>query len=136
MRGINKVILVGTLGNDPDMKYMSSGDAVANISIATSESWKDKSTGEKVEKTEWHRVVLFKRLGEIAGEYLKKGSKVYIEGMLQTKKWQDQNGQDRYTTQIKASELQMLDSVYKNEPAKQKTQPEPVNNEFDDIIPF
>ena len=136
MRGINKVILVGTLGNDPDMKYMSNGDAVANISIATSESWKDKATGEKVEKTEWHRVVLFKRLGEIAGEYLKKGSKVYIEGKLETKKWQDQNGQDRYMTQVKASELQMLDFGNKNEPAKQNTQPASVNNELDDIIPF
>jgi len=109
-RGINKVILVGNLGNDPEVRYANNGAAIANLSIATSESWKDKNTGEQVDKTEWHRVVMFNRLGEIAGEYLKKGSKVYVEGKLQTRKWQDQSGQDKYTTEIVASEMQMLDS--------------------------
>ena len=109
MKGINKAILIGNLGKDPDVKYTASGSAVANITIATSESWKDKQTGEKKELTEWHRVVMFGRLGEIAGEYLKKGSKVYVEGRLQTRKWQDKTGQDRYTTEIIASEMQMLD---------------------------
>lgn len=110
MAGVNKVILVGNLGQDPDMKYMPNGNAVANISVATSESWKDRDSGEKKERTEWHRVVLFRKLGEIAGQYLKKGSKVYIEGKLQTRKWQDKNGQDRYTTEIVADQMQMLDS--------------------------
>ena len=109
-RGINKVILVGNLGRDPEVRYTPSGAAVANIAVATSESWKDKQTGEQQERTEWHRVVMFNRLGEIAGEYLKKGSKVYIEGKLQTRKWQDNSGQDRYTTEIVANEMQMLDS--------------------------
>jgi len=109
-RGVNKVIVVGNLGKDPEMRYMPSGGAVANLTIATSESWKDKNTGEQREETEWHRVVMFNRLGEIAGEYLKKGSKIYIEGRLKTRKWQDNNGQDRYTTEIVASEMQMLDS--------------------------
>ncbi|MDH5692356.1 MAG: single-stranded DNA-binding protein [Gammaproteobacteria bacterium] len=108
-RGINKVILVGNLGSDPEVRYMPNGGAVANLSIATSETWKDKQSGESKEKTEWHRVVLFNRLGEIAGEYLRKGSKVYIEGKLQTRKWQDKDGQDRYTTEIVGSEMQMLD---------------------------
>ncbi len=99
-RGINKVILVGNLGNDPEIRYMPSGGAVANITIATSESWRDKATGEQREKTEWHRVSLFGKLAEVAGEYLRKGSQVYIEGQLQTRKWQDQNGQDRYTTEV------------------------------------
>ena len=107
-RGINKVILVGNLGKDPEVRYMPSGGAVANLTIATSESWKDKATGEQKEQTEWHRVVMFGRLGEIAGEYLKKGSQVYIEGKLQTRKWQDQQGQDKYTTEIVANEMQML----------------------------
>jgi single-strand DNA-binding protein len=107
-RGINKVILVGNLGKDPEVRYMPNGNAVANITLATSESWKDKQTGETQEKTEWHRVVLFRRLGEIAGEYLKKGSQVYIEGKLQTRKWQDSSGNDRYTTEIVANEMQML----------------------------
>jgi len=107
-RGVNKVILVGNLGKDPDMKYTASGAAIANITVATSESWNDKQTGEKQERTEWHRVVFFRRLAEIVGEYLRKGSQVYIEGKLQTRKWQDQNGQDRYTTEIVASEMQML----------------------------
>lgn len=99
MKGVNKVILVGTLGKDPDMRYTAQGDAVASISIATSESWKDK-TGAKQEKTEWHRVVIFGKLAEIAGEYLGKGSKAYFEGKLQTRKWQDKNGEDKYTTEI------------------------------------
>ncbi|MGR5060422.1 single-stranded DNA-binding protein [Vibrio rotiferianus] len=99
-RGINKVILVGNLGNDPEIRYMPNGGAVANITIATSESWRDKATGEQREKTEWHRVALFGKLAEVAGEYLRKGSQVYVEGQLQTRKWQDQNGQDRYTTEV------------------------------------
>lgn len=108
-RGINKVILIGNLGSDPDTRYTPNGGAVANITLATSDEWKDKATGEKKEKTEWHRVVFFGRLAEIAGEYLKKGSKVYVEGRLQTRKWQDKEGQDRYTTEIVANEMQMLD---------------------------
>lgn len=99
-RGVNKMILMGNLGQDPEVKYMPNGGAVANISVATSESWKDKATGEQKEKTEWHRVSIFGKLAEIAGEYLRKGSTVYIEGQLQTRKWQDQQGQDRYTTEI------------------------------------
>lgn len=110
-RGVNKVIIVGNLGNDPETRYFPSGGAVTNITVATSESWKDKQTGEPKELTEWHRVVFNGRLAEIAGEYLKKGSKVYIEGSLRTRKWQDKNtGQDRYTTEIRAREMQMLDS--------------------------
>lgn len=107
-RGINKVILVGNLGKDPEVRYMPSGGAVANVTIATSESWKDKQTGEQKDRTEWHNVVFYNRLAEIAGEYLKKGSQCYIEGSLRTRKWQDKNGQDRYTTEIIASEMQML----------------------------
>jgi len=107
-RGVNKVILVGNLGADPETKYMPSGDCVCNLSVATTESWKDKSSGEKVERTEWHRVVMFRRLAEIAGEYLRKGSQVYLEGKLKTRKWQDKNGNDRYTTEIEANEMQML----------------------------
>ncbi|AUR87867.1 single-stranded DNA-binding protein [Vibrio phage 1.105.O._10N.286.49.B4] len=99
-RGVNKMILMGNLGQDPEIRYMPNGGAVANISVATSESWKDKTTGEQKEKTEWHRVSIFGKLAEIAGEYLRKGSTVYIEGQLQTRKWQDQQGQDRYTTEI------------------------------------
>ncbi len=108
MASINKVIIVGNLGNDPEVKYMPSGGAVTNISIATTENWKDKNTGEKQERTEWHRVVFFNRLAEIVGEYLRKGSQVYVEGSLRTRKWQDQSGQDRYTTEIVAREMQML----------------------------
>ncbi len=107
-RGVNKVILVGTLGNDPETKFMPSGGAVVNISIATNEQWTDKNTGQKQERTEWHRIVAFNRLAEIMGQYLRKGSQVYIEGKLQTRKWQDQSGQDRYTTEILAQEMQML----------------------------
>jgi single-strand DNA-binding protein len=109
-RGINKVILIGNLGADPETRAMPSGMTVANIRVATSESWKDKQSGENKERTEWHNVAMFGRLGEIAGEYLKKGSKVYIEGALRTRKWQDKSGNDRYTTEIIANEMQMLDS--------------------------
>ncbi|PID46234.1 MAG: single-stranded DNA-binding protein [Proteobacteria bacterium] len=154
-RGINKVILVGNLGNDPEVKYMPSGGAVTNISLATTDSWKDKNSGERVDRTEWHRVVFFNRLAEIAGEYLKKGSQVYVEGTLRTRKWQDQNGQDRYTTEIIGSEMQMLgsrsggSSDFDQSPARQNQQPSnmppqsqaaqpPQNNfdDFDDDIPF
>lgn len=107
-RGINKVILVGNLGADPETRYTASGAAVTNIRVATSESWRDKQSGEQQERTEWHRVVFFNRLAEIAGEYLRKGSQVYLEGSLRTRKWQDQSGQDRYTTEIVANEMQML----------------------------
>jgi len=146
-RGINKVILIGNLGQDPEVRYMPNGGAVCNITVATSETWKDKNTGEQQEKTEWHRVVMFRRLAEIAGEYLKKGSKVYLEGKLQTRKWQDQQGQDRYTTEVVADEMQMLDSRggsadYRGgAPAsapqsKPAAQPAPVDNGFEDDIPF
>jgi single-strand DNA-binding protein len=109
-RGVNKVILVGNLGQDPETRYMPSGGAVTNVTVATSETWKDKQSGQAQERTEWHRVVFFNRLAEIAGEYLKKGSKVYVEGSLRTRKWQDKDGQDKYTTEIVAAEMQMLDS--------------------------
>ena len=109
-RGLNKVMIIGNLGSDPEVRYMPSGGAVATLSIATSEVWKDKDTGQSQERTEWHRAVLFNRLGEISGEYLKKGAKVYIEGSLRTRKWQDKNSVDRYTTEIVASNMQMLDS--------------------------
>lgn len=112
MRGVNKVILVGTLGADPDVKYAANGNAIANLSVATSEEWNDKNTGQKQQKTEWHRVSIFGKLAEIAGQYLTKGSQVYLEGKLQTRKWQDQNGQDRYTTEVVLSgfdgNMQML----------------------------
>lgn len=108
-RGVNKVILIGNLGADPETRFMPSGGAVTNVRLATSESWKDKQSGQMQERTEWHRVVFFNKLGEIAGEYLKKGSKVYIEGSIRTRKWQGQDGQDRYTTEIVANEMQMLD---------------------------
>jgi single-strand DNA-binding protein len=109
-RGVNKVILVGNLGKDPETKYMPSGDCVCNFSLATTESWKDKTSGEKVEKVEWHNIVMFKRQAEIAGEYLRKGSQVYIEGKLKTRKWQDKTGNDRWTTEIEARDMQMLGS--------------------------
>lgn len=109
-RGINKVILIGNVGTDPEVRYMPNGNAVTTLSLATSETWKDKQTGDKQERTEWHRVVCFNRLGEIAGEYVRKGSKLYVEGSLRTRKWQDQQGQDRYTTEIVANDIQMLDS--------------------------
>lgn len=109
-RGINKVILIGNVGSDPEVRYMPNGNAVTTLSIATSETWKDKQTGEKQDRTEWHRVVFYNRLGEIAGEYTKKGSRIYIEGSLRTRKWQDQQGVERYTTEIIANEMQLLDS--------------------------
>jgi single-strand DNA-binding protein len=147
-RGINKVILIGHLGQDPEVKYMPSGSAVANISLATTESWKDKTTGEKQDRTEWHRVVFFARLAEIAGEYLRKGSQVYVEGRLQTRKWQDKNGQDKYTTEIVANEMQMLggrggtgggggggDYAASDAPAHTSA-PQGKEPDFDDDIPF
>ena len=143
-RGVNKVILVGNLGADPETRYMPSGSAVTNLSVATSESWKDKQTGQPQERTEWHRVVFFNRLAEIAGEYLRKGSKVYVEGSLRTRKWQDQSGQDRYTTEIVANEMQMLSRAGEQQgggrpatPADDFSQapPEPQFNPDDDI-PF
>ncbi|MCP4993262.1 MAG: single-stranded DNA-binding protein [Gammaproteobacteria bacterium] len=144
-RGINKVILIGNLGGDPEVRYMPNGNAVANVTVATSESWKDKNTGESQERTEWHRVVFFRRLAEIVGEYLKKGSKVYVEGKLQTRKWQDQNGNDRYTTEIVANEMQMLDSRGGGgapmgggggQPSASAPAPAPAGGDFDDDIPF
>jgi single-strand DNA-binding protein len=146
-RGINKVILIGHLGQDPEVKYMPSGSAVANVSIATTESWKDKNTGEKQDRTEWHRVVFFARLAEIVGEYLRKGSQVYVEGRLQTRKWQDKNGQDRYTTEIIASDMQMLGGkggggsgsadFSSKEPAGSMSESGGGRDEgFDDDIPF
>jgi len=107
-RGINKVIIVGNLGGDPETRYMPSGSAVTNLTVATNESWKDKQTGEQKDRTEWHKVAMFNRLAEIAAEYLRKGSQVYIEGKLRTRKWQDKSGQDRWTTEIIADEMQML----------------------------
>jgi len=107
-KGVNKVILIGNLGQDPEMRYLQDGHAVCNLTLATSESWKDKNTGQPQERTEWHRVVMFRRLAEIAGEYLRKGAKVYLEGKLQTRKWQDKDGNDRYTTEIVVDEMQML----------------------------
>jgi len=145
-RGINKVIIVGNLGKDPEVKYMPSGGAVANVTVATNESWKDKQTGEKQERTEWHNVVFFGKLAEIVGEYLRKGSQVYVEGRLQTRKWQDRNGQDRYTTEIVASEMQMLggrgggvDSNFSSPPKAANTSQETAagaTDDFDDDIPF
>ena len=108
MASVNKVILVGNLGADPETRYMPNGDAVANIRLATTESWKDKATGEKKDLTEWHRVVFYRKLAEIVGQYLKKGSAVYVEGRIRTRKWQDKEGQERYTTEIEANEMQML----------------------------
>jgi single-strand DNA-binding protein len=151
MAGINKVILVGNLGAKPEVKYASNGNAISNLSVATSESWTDKSTGQKQERTEWHRVSLFGKLAEIAGQYLDKGSKVYVEGKLQTRKWQDQNGQDRYTTEVVVSgfngTLQMLDrrddssssAPSENVTVKDQTETSitPVSkDEFEDDIPF
>ena len=155
-RGVNKVILVGNLGAKPEIKYASNGNAISNLSVATSESWTDKSTGQKQDRTEWHRVSLFGKVAEIAGQYLDKGSKVYVEGKLQTRKWQDQNGQDRYTTEVVVSgfngTLQMLDrrDDMNSNPTSQSSQPQsqaasepapaaitPVApDEFEDDIPF
>ena len=142
-RGINKVIVVGNLGADPDSRSMPSGNAVTNISVATSESWNDKATGEKQEKTEWHRVVFFGRLAEIASDYLKKGSQVYVEGKLQTRKWEDKEGNERWTTEIVANQMQMLGermsqgTSNQGNVTKQNTSSnEFVDEEFDDDIPF
>ena len=143
-RGINKVILIGNLGGDPEAKFMPSGGAVTNITVATSESWKDKTSGEQKEQTEWHKVVFFNRLAEIAGEYLSKGSKVYIEGSLRTRSW-EQDGQKKYMTEIVASEMQMLDSRGESTQAArpeqkpaQKPAPQQAQgyDDFDDDIPF
>ena len=151
-RGVNKVILLGNLGKDPEIKYMPNGNAVANITLATSETWNDKNSGEKQEKTEWHRVVFFGKLAEIVGQYLKKGSKIYVEGKLQTRKWQGQDGQDRYTTEVVVDiggTMQMLDSrggeggfapAQQAAPAQQRAPqqaaPAMVDDGFDDDIPF
>jgi single-strand DNA-binding protein len=138
-RGINKVILVGNLGADPETRAMPSGVQVTNISIATSESWKDKQTGEQQERTEWHKVVFFGRLAEIASEYLRKGSQVYVEGNLRTNKWQDRDGNDRYTTEIVAKEMQMMGGrPGSGAPAQASSSaaPPPANDQFDDDIPF
>lgn len=162
--GINKVILVGNLGNDPETRYLPSGGAVTSISIATSDFWKDKQTGQQQERTEWHKVVFFNRLAEIAGEYLRKGKKVYVEGSLRTRKWQDQSGQDRWTTEIVANDILLLDSAsrgamgevaladYENMPEAQshggaptaedastrvhRPSAAPVSSDFEDDIPF
>jgi single-strand DNA-binding protein len=152
-KGVNKVIIVGNLGGDPEVKYLPSGGAVTNISVATSESWKDKDSGQTQERTEWHRIAMFNRLAEIAGEYLRKGSKVYIEGSLRTRKWQDKDGKDRYTTEIMANTMQMLDSKGGNgggagqsmdrsasseqyEPSGAVSADQSLPNDFDDDIPF
>lgn len=123
-RGINKAIILGNLGNDPEVRYLPNGDAVANITVATSESWTDKQSGEKKEQTEWHKVTFYGRLAEVVGEYLRKGSKVYVEGKLQTRKWTDQQGVERYTTEIKASDMQMLDAQPQGgkQPSQQQAQ--------------
>lgn len=152
-RGVNKVIVVGNLGKDPEVRYTPGGSAVANVTIATSEQWKDKNTGEKQERTEWHNVTFFGRLAEIVGEYLKKGAQVYVEGSLRTEKWQDKNGNDRYTTKIIANEMQMLGSRasggtssfdqsqpsggYNQAPPQQQAPaPAAADTGFDDDIPF
>lgn len=142
-RGINKVIIVGNLGADPDSRAMPSGNAVTNISVATSESWNDRDTGEKQEKTEWHRVVFFNRLAEIAAQYLKKGSQVYVEGKLQTRKWEDKEGNERWTTEVVANQMQMLgdrmnnDMSNDNAPSSQSSSDNDFStDEFDDDIPF
>ncbi len=146
-RGVNKAIIVGTLGQDPEVRYTASGSAVANISVATNESWRDKATGEAQERTEWHRIVMFGKLAEIAQQYLKKGSQAYFEGRIQTRKWQDQSGNDRYSTEIVANEMQMLggrggggapmdsggQSQSQSKPAPAETAP--MDDGFDDI-PF
>ena len=156
-RGVNKAIILGSLGQDPDIRYTAGGAAVANISIATNEQWKDKESGEMQERTEWHRVVFFGRLAEIVGEYLRKGSQVYVEGRIQTRKWQDKEGNDRYTTEIVANEMQMLGSKsggttasFDQSPQQQSTHhssdipgaspatssEKNSNDDFDDDIPF
>ncbi|MBS1191457.1 MAG: ssb [Rhodocyclaceae bacterium] len=150
MASVNKVILVGNLGADPETRYTASGDAVCNIRLATTDSWKDKNSGEKREMTEWHRVVFYRKLAEIAGQYLKKGSQVYLEGRIRTRKWQDKDGQDRYTTEIEATEMQMLGGRqgqgapagdYEPQqqdyaPAPRKDKPKPSFEDLGDDIPF
>jgi single-strand DNA-binding protein len=145
MAAVNKVILVGNLGADPETRHMPNGDPVCSIRLATTDTWKDKASGEKRESTEWHRVIFFRRLAEIAGQYLKKGSSVYIEGRLKTRKWQDQNGQDRYTTEIEATEMQMLGGRGGGHPGSDDTSPPrqtgsakkpPSFDDMDDDIPF
>ena len=131
MKGVNRVILIGTLGKDPEFRQTQAGGIIANLSLATSESWIDKKSGQKVEKTEWHKIVMFGKLAEIAERYLSKGAKVYIEGSLETQKWQDKNGQDRYTTHIKARDMQMLGGDKKQQPAPQQQQ-----QSFEQDIPF
>ena len=144
-RGVNKVILIGNLGKDPETRSLPSGGAVANVTVATTDGWKDKQTGEKKEHTEWHNVVFFDRLAEIAGQYLKKGSKVYIEGSLRTRKWQDKEGKDRYTTEVRATDMQMLDSKgggsgsYDRSEARAERPsavPAVAEKDLDDDIPF
>lgn len=147
-RGVNRVILIGNLGKDPEVRYMPEGGAVANVTIATSETWKDKQSGQQQERTEWHRVVFFNRLAEIVGEYLHKASKVYVEGSLRTRKWQGKDGQDRYITEIVAAEMQMLDSRGAADSSRQTAKPAPESgspnsngkapsqDDFDDTIPF
>jgi len=142
-RGINKVIIVGNLGADPDSRAMPSGNAVTNISVATSESWNDRDTGEKQEKTEWHRVVFFNRLAEIAAQYLKKGSQVYVEGKLQTRKWEDKEGNERWTTEIVANQMEMLGDRMSNDMSNDNASSSQSSSdndfstdEFDDDIPF
>ena len=143
MAGINKVIIVGRLGSDPEIRTMPNGEAVANISVATSETWTDKNTGERRETTEWHRIVFYRRQAEVVGEYLRKGSQVYVEGRLRTRKWQDQNGQDLYATEIQGDVLQMLDSRQSGDNqdkpstnSKPKQQAESGGDFNDDMIPF
>lgn len=151
MSGVNKVILIGRLGRDPEIKYLPSGGAVTNFGIATSESWKDKSSGQRQERTEWHSIVIFNKLAEIAGEYLRKGSLVYIEGSLRTRKWQAQDGSDRYSTEIVASVMQILDGKTEPSQSESKTiaydmgsghyesklaRPQQSMDSFDEDIPF
>ena len=140
MRGVNKAIIVGNLGGDPETKYMPSGSAVTNFTVATNESWKDKQTGEKKERAEWHKIAMFGRLAEIAAEYLTKGSMVYVEGKLRTRKWQDKEGNDKYTTEIIADEMQMLGGKgggSKTASSKPERSPEPApDDDFNDDIPF
>ena len=151
-RGVNKVTLIGNLGNDPEVRYSGNGNAVANVSLATAESWRDKDSGEQQERTEWHRVVFFGRLAEIVSEYLHKGSQIYVEGRLQTNKWQDKEGNDRYTTQIVANEMQMLggrggtsnnkepvpepDNTVDSSPKKSQPIAKSPADDFDEDIPF
>lgn len=142
-RGINKVIIVGNLGADPDSRAMPSGNAVTNISVATSESWNDRETGEKQEKTEWHRVVFFNRLAEIAAQYLKKGSQVYVEGKLQTRKWEDKEGNERWTTEVVGNQMQMLGDRMSNDMSNDNASSSQSSSDndfstddFDDDIPF